>query len=173
MKDGRVMNLDEKESEWQQEIRKLTDIIKKCDENIQQEQVKKQKAAEETDKYMRWIRTANEMYGSNGEGTKITTDVVSSVKNEIAGLNLKQAIRKILLGTSKGLTTKEITSILLEHNFKSGAKNFESVVFTSLYNLTRETNTDVIAEKKGVKNYYRLTQKDDKGEKRGIQGFFK
>ena len=173
MKDTRVINLDQKESEWLQEIEKLTETIKKYDETIQDAQLQKQKATEEMEKFNRWIRTANEMYGRNGEGNKNATEIIPSIKNEIAGLDLKQAIRKILSGTSKGLTTAEITNILLEHNFESKSKNFGNVVFTSLYTLTKQQDADVITEKRGGRNYYKLKQKSEKREGKMIQSFFK
>ena len=60
---SRVLDLDQKESEWLNEIEKHESRIQEYDSTIAEAQELKQKSIEEIDKLNRWMRTAREMYG--------------------------------------------------------------------------------------------------------------
>jgi|WetSurSiteA1Bulk_404760.scaffolds.fasta_scaffold40041_1 hypothetical protein len=156
---SRLLDLDQKESEWQSEIEKYKSKVQEYDKSIAQTQALKQEAIEEIDKRNRWIHTAREMFGINksdlGENA-ITTGITETGIERYEDLKIPEAIKKLLRESAQRLTATDITNRLKEAGFKTESTNFRNVLQNRLFSIRKKPDKYnwLKVEKEGGENYY-------------------
>lgn len=159
---SRMLDLDKKKKELLQTIDELYQIVKDCDDIINEQQDKKDRATEKIEKFNQFILTAEEMYSYNPKSLKENIETpeqkVIPSNGSVEGLTLPKAIRKIMNSyPEKSFTVKEMTNLLVQKGYNSPAEKKQNLVFNSLHRLTGKYWS---VRKKGHKNYYRLIKKD-------------
>lgn len=162
---SRLLDLDKKEAEWQDEIKARLDKIVEYDNIIAEKQKFKQEALEQIEKRRLWIRTAREMCGlatSDLEEDVISTSYPERKSEEIlklyADLKIPEAVEKLLQKCSpERLTVTEMAKRLKAAGIKTESTDFRNVLQNRLFSMRKKQPKKynwLEVEKEGGDNYY-------------------
>jgi hypothetical protein len=164
----RIIDLDEKEAQWLEEIAKCKKKFEDSREIVKAETEKMSKAVEEIRKFERYINTAREMYGQETSEPekidipeqKIPQQFMQPSNGNIEGLKLTPAVMKILEDHSdKRFSGSEMTTTLIEKGFKSESPNFRTIVYNTLKRLVKQGKVSV--DDSGYEHYYQYKEQND------------
>lgn len=160
---SRMLDLDKMEATWVNEIEKLKQTVQSCDKAIEEQQIKKQNASAEIEKYNRFILTAREMYGLNTSDLNGTPEISGPTpmpsNGSVEGLPLTPAVRNILRNNpQRKFTATEVTNLMLQKGFRSESPNVRAMVYNALMRIAKKGEVEV--DKQGFEHYYRIKEKD-------------
>lgn len=158
---ARLLDLDKKEAEWQDEIKEYMNKTIDYDNTITQTQKLKQEAVDEIEKRRLWIRTAREMFGLNTTNLEEDTGTTAQMKTRAddilrryEDLKIPEAVEKLLKECApQRLTVTEMANRLKAGGIKTESTDFRNVLQNRLHSIRKKAEWLKVEKEKG-ENYY-------------------